>query len=718
MEQLRFFGGQKVPLLLQAEASECGLACLAMIASFHGYRTSMNQVRQRYGASSQGVTLHQLIELSQQMHLLARPLKLDLKGLKHLRLPALLHWDFNHFVVLVSVSEKRVVVHDPAKGQLQLTPHQVAKHFTGVALELTPSTEFKTQKTAPKLSLKRLLGHLPGIKGSISQILALALILELLLLLMPWLTQWVIDDVVITGDKQLLLVLVGGFLLLIGFRATAELVRSWLLLILGSTVNLQLLSNLFGKMMALPFGFFERRHLGDVVSRFESINVIQRTLTTGFLEAVIDGLMAICTLIMLFFYSIKLALIVILAALGYFLLRMILFAPMKLATEDKISCSAKQHSNLLETIRGIQTLKLFNQEAQRQGQYQNLTVNHFNADIRLQKIQIYYRLANSLIFSIENVLVVALGALLIINQQFTVGMLFAFMAYKDQFSRRAIAFIEKMIELRMLGLHTERVGDIALTASETSSDDSPLALSQLEHFNLELDNLGFSYQKNTPPLIRQLSATITAGESVAIVGASGCGKSTLVKLLLGLLIPDQGKILVGGVAASTFGLKRYRQLFGAVLQDDQLFAGSVLENICCFATQPDRQWAEQCAAMASIHQDIRQLPMGYNSLIGDMGGALSGGQKQRLLLARALYKRPRILVLDEATSHLDVAAEKQVNAAIKQLDITRIIIAHRPETIASADRILVLQNGQLIPEQDKPTSQQRMVSMLSGMEAH
>ena len=717
MDQLRFFGGQKVPLLLQAEASECGMACLAMIASFHGYRTSMNQVRQRYGASSQGVTLHQLMELSQQMQLLARPLKLDLNDLKHLRLPAILHWDFNHFVVLVSVSEKRVVVHDPAKGQLQLSVHQAAKHFTGVALELTPSTEFKTQKAAPKLSLKKLLGYLPGIKGSISQILALALILELLLLLMPWLTQWVIDDVVITGDKQLLLVLVGGFLLLIGFRATAELVRSWLLLILGSTVNLQLLSNLFGKMMALPFGFFERRHLGDVVSRFESINVIQRTLTTGFLEAVIDGLMAICTLLMLFFYSIKLALIVILAALGYFLLRMILFAPMKLATEDKISCSAKQHSNLLETIRGIQTLKLFNQEAQRQGQYQNLTVSHFNADIRLQKIQIYYRLANSLIFSIENVLVVALGALLIINQQFTVGMLFAFMAYKDQFSRRAIAFIEKMIELRMLGLHTERVGDIALTASETSSDDSPHALSQLEHFNLELDNLGFSYQKNTPPLIRQLSTTITAGESVAIVGASGCGKSTLVKLLLGLLIPDQGKIRVGGVAASTFGLKPYRQLFGAVLQDDQLFAGSILENISCFAPQPDRQWAEQCAVLASIHQDIRQLPMGYNSLIGDMGGALSGGQKQRLLLARALYKRPRILVLDEATSHLDVAAEKQVNAAIKQLDITRIIIAHRPETIASADRVLVLQNGQLISEQDRPTSQHRTVSVLSGMEA-
>lgn len=686
---LNFSGSRKTPLILQTEAAECGLACLAMVASFHGHRVDLASLRQKFSLSLKGSTLNHLIQIADALHLGSRPVRVDLNELGRLTLPAILHWDFNHFVVLTQIKRGVATVHDPAKGALQLPFTEVSKHFTGVALELMPTPAFVPKIERRQIKLSRLIGQLNGASSATLQIILLAAAIEVFAIVAPFFMQLVVDNAVVARDTNLLTVLGLGFLLLCLIQIAITTLRSWVVLVLSTSLNLQMMSNLFSHLLRLPMHFFEKRHLGDIVSRFESLNVIQRTLTTSFLEAIVDGAMAVVTLVMMLVYSWKLAAIVSLAAILYGALRLSLFAPLRAASEEQILRGAKQQTNLLETVRGMQSVKLFNREAQRRSGYQNLMVDHFNAGIRVQKLNMLYRTLNSLLFGVENIAVIWLGALFILDGGFSVGMLFAFMSFKDQFTNRVGSFIEKAIEFKMLGLHTERVADIALAETE------PEQLGAAPHADLsasiQIRNLDFSYAPSEPPVLKNLSLDFAAGESVAIIGPSGYGKTTLAKLILGLLQPTGGEILIGGVRLQHLNAHDYRNMVAAVMQEDQLFAGSIADNICFFDANPDQEWIETCAQLAAVHQDIVTMPMAYNTLIGDMGTVLSGGQKQRVLLARALYKRPKILVLDEATSHLDVAREKLVNGAVQQLKLTRIIIAHRPETIASVDRVIDLQ---------------------------
>jgi len=508
--------------------------------------------------------------------------------------------------------------------------------------------------------------------------------------------QLVVDSAVVSGDRDLLTVLGLGFLMLALIQVGVSAARSWVVMVLGTTLNLQLVGNLFRHLLRLPMDFFQKRHLGDVVSRFESLNEIQRTLTTSFIEAIVDGLMVVSILVMMLIYSPKLTAVVCAAAALYGILRWVLYRPLRQAQEEQILLAAKQQSSFLETVRGMQSVKLFNGQLLRQTVYQNLMVDQFNASIRVQKLNILYKSLHGGLFGVENIAVIWLGAMLILDDVFSVGMLFAYVSYKQQFTSRIISFIEKGVEFKMLGLHTERVSDVALAKPEPMESSRPFENGPLTA-NIELRNISFRYDENDAPLLKGLSAKFNEGESVAIVGPSGCGKTTLIKILLGLLTPTEGEILVGGQSLSRVGTAYYRDQVGVVMQEDQLFAGSILDNIGFFQDEVDHQWIESCGRSAAIHEDIEAMPMGYNTLIGDMGTVLSGGQKQRILLARALCKRPRFLFLDEATSHLDVDREKKVNVAIKQLKLTRIIIAHRPETIASADKVLVFQQGSLRP---------------------
>lgn len=689
---LRFSGRRCVPVILQTEATECGLACLAMAASYHGYRSDLASLRRQHSISMKGATLNQLIQIAAQLKFSARPLKVEMEQIDKLAVPAILHWDFNHFVVLTRVRNGQITIHDPARGARQLSLSEASKHFTGVALEIEPTQEFKPQEQRQQIRLAQLIGRLSGAKRALAQVLALAAALEVFAIVSPLFMQLVTDQAIVSEDRDLLVVLGVGFLALALVQVSISAVRSWVLMYLGTTLNLQLIGNLFRHLLRLPMQYFEKRHLGDVASRFESLNVIQRTLTSGFIEAILDGIMAVVTGAMMLIYSWKLASIVFLAGLLYGLLRITLYRPLRQAQEEQISHAARQQSNFLETVRGIQSVKLFNRQIQRRTVYENLVVDNFNAGIRVQKLGIVFHALNGTLFGVENIAVVWLGGLLVLDGGFSIGMLFAFIAYKQQFTSRITSFIEKSIEFRMLTLHTERVADIALTTPEP---DVSLVSSSIDTVcpTVEINNLSFRYSDAEPWILRNLSLKIAAGESVAIVGASGCGKTTLLKIVLGLLNPTEGEVLVGGKNVQQLGAN-YRNLIGTVMQEDQLFAGSLRDNICFFDPEPDQLRIENCALMACIHHDIVTMPMTYNTLIGDMGTTLSGGQKQRVLLARALYKQPKILALDEATSHLDVSRERLVNDAIRQLHITRLIIAHRAETIASADRVVII--GQVV----------------------
>lgn len=687
---LRFNGKNNLPSILQTEVAECGLACLAMVSTYHGYKTDLATLRRKFPISLRGVTLQTLIQIADQMDFACRPLRLELEELDQLQTPTILHWDMNHFVVLKKVHQNYIIIHDPAQGVRKVPMKEVSEHFTGIALELTPTPKFEEKDEVRRIPFATFWSRMVGLKRLMVRVFLLSIVLQIFSIISPLYVQTIVDNVLLSFDTNLLVVLALGFGLIMLIEVATTALRSYVVLMFSSMLSIQMATNLFRHLIRLPLPFFEKRHIGDIVSRFGSLASIEGFLTQGIVQAVVDGLMSIATLTMMFIYSAKLALVVIAAVTLYGIIRFIWYRPFRRINEEVIVTKAKESSNFMETIRGVQSIKVFGKESQRQVLWQNRYADSMNTGIRKSKMGIVFSSSNALLFGIENIVVVYFAAMLVMSPEgaFSIGMLYAFMSYKQQFTQRAAALIENLIELKMLGLHLERLGDIALEPQEAQEND--MLESKPIEGNIALENIDFRYNENEPLVLKNISLNIKAGESVAIIGPSGCGKTTLMKIMMGLFTAESGKVLIDGQELDKLGHRNFREQFGAVMQNDQLLSGSMSENIAFFETEIDQARIEEAAKMAVIDQDIQRMPMSYNTLIGDMGTSLSGGQKQRVLLARALYKQPKVLFLDEATSHLDVALEQAVNHAVKSLNMTRIIIAHRPETIQSADRILIL----------------------------
>jgi ATP-binding cassette, subfamily B, bacterial CvaB/MchF/RaxB len=697
LDELNLGIGPRLPMLLQTEAAECGLACIAMVAGFHGNASDMAQLRRRFGLSLKGATLKDLTSIADQIGFAARPLRLEADELPQLATPCILHWDLNHFVVLKRVGPGGAVIHDPAVGVRRLQQAEVLRHFTGVALELTPTSNFEAGEAAPRMRLSALVGRMVGLKRSLGLLALMALAIEIFAIASPFFMQWVVDEALVTADSDLLLTLVIGFMLLLLIRVAVTAMRGWMLIAISSSLKVMGRANLFSHLINLPASYFETRHLGDVMSRFGSQETILTALTTDAVEILLDGLMSIITLIVMFIYAPALALVVLTGAGLYAVLRWVSYTPLRQASLEAIVWGARRDTHFLETLRGMKTIKLFNAQDSRRAHWLNLLVQTVNRQITTQKLGLMFRSVNSLLVGMIAILVVWLGAQRVLQNTFSVGMLLAFISYKDQFLSRVSELTNKALDLHMLRLHADRLADIALTAPEPRSppmdgppDRMPVAI--------EARNLRFRYGTSDPWVLDGIDFRIEPGESVAIVGESGCGKTTLLRILASLLEPTSGEIHVDGRPLTLVALTHYRSMLGVVLQDDQLFAGSIGDNISFFSESPSHQRIKECARMAAIHDDICAMPMGYHTLIGDMGTVLSGGQKQRVLIARALYNEPSILLMDEATSHLDIGREKAVNAAIRSINMTRIVVAHRPETILSADRVIVLANGKIVED--------------------
>lgn len=679
---------ERLPLLLQTESAECGLACIAMVAVYHGHDLDVASLRRRFASSLKGMTLARLMQVAGQYGFACRPLKLGLGELGKLKTPCLLHWDLNHFVVLKSVGRRAVTIHDPAVGVRKLSLRGVSEHFTGIALELVPKPEFSPVRERRRLPLGALTGKISGLPSALAQILVLALALEIFGLTSPFYLQWVLDQVLVSADRNLLALLGMGFAAVTLLTAFLGAARSWVVTWLSAALNVQWANNLFTHLIRLPLDWFEKRHVGDVVSRFSSIESIQKTLSNQFVATLLDGVMSLITLGLMMVYSLRLTALVVVIFIGYGLARWLWFAPLRRATEEQIVFGARQQSELLESIRGVLPVKLANKHVERAARYANATVATTNREIAIQRLNIAFSASNQALFGLGRVALIWLGATLVLDRTFTGGMLVAFAAYADQFTSRAAALIDKCVDLGMLRLHAERVADITLSEPEPGagagwSGDVPDAC-------LELRNVSFRYAEGEPWVLRNCNLTIGSGESVAVVGPSGCGKSTLAKIALGLLEPTEGEVLFGGINIKKLGLDTYRNWVAAVMQDDQLFAGSIADNISFFDPDASLESILLAATVADIHEEIMRLPMGYENMVGDMGSSLSGGQKQRVILARAFHRKPRLLVLDEATSHLDTRSEAAINASVRSLGITRLIIAHRQETIASAHRVVTL----------------------------
>ena len=679
------------PVVLQSEAAECGLASLCMIAQHHGGQQDLAELRQRFGFSMKGASLKDLMRIADGLGFATRPLRLELEEMDKLALPAILHWDMNHFVVLVSAGGGRVVVHDPAMGRRAISLAAAGQHFTGVALELTPLTSFANEKAKPRIKASQLVGNIKGLKKSLSFMLALAGAIEIFAIVSPFFMSLVIDRAIVSADRDLLGTLALGFMLLMLMRVGIEVMRRWMLMGLNASLKLQSRTNLFTHLQNLPVPYFESRHLGDIMSRFGSQETILQTITSELVEAVLDGLMAAITGAVMFVIAPGLAALTVAAVVLYAVLRWAFYRPLRAASAEAIVWGAKRDSHFLESMRGIRTVKLFNAQGARRSHWSNLMVETINRQLSAEKLRLLFMSVNSVLFGTLSVVVIWLAARQVLDGALSVGLILAFIAYKDMFIGRVSELINKAVDLSMLKLHADRLSDIALAETEIGlTRVNPHHVTGNGPVSVELRNIEFRYTESEAAILSNLSFDVAPGETVAIVGPSGCGKTTLLKLLAGLVLPTRGEILINGTPLSQMNLSDYRSMLGVVMQDDHLFAGSIAENIGFFSETLNLDLVEDCAKLATIHDDIVAMPMGYATLIGDMGTVLSGGQKQRILVARALYRWPRLLLLDEATSHLDQAAEKSVNAALRASGITRIVIAHREETIREADRIIDL----------------------------
>lgn len=686
---------------LQAESSECGLACLVMVAGFHSLHLDLMSLRRRFSISIKGSNLSQLMRYAQNLEFSCRPLRLELDDISKLRMPCILHWNMNHFVVLERVRGHWVYILDPAAGRRKLTLTEVSGRFTGVALELSPNAAFRPAQQKARLRLSELIGRMAGFKRALGNIFVLALALELVALLVPQVTQWVVDVALVSADYDLLLLAVLGGCLLVAIDFILRMAQGWMALRLNQQLMLQWSGSLFNHLLRLPWPFFEKRQLGDITARFQSLGAIRNVLTNGAITAVLDGLVVMITLGMMLLYSATLAGIVLVALTLYAMLRVIFYQPLRSASEERIVLAARENSYFLETIRAVLPLKLFNVTSLRLATWQNLVVDVQNRDVTTQKMLLAFASFNTLVFGLEGMLLLYAGGKTVLEGAMSLGMLLAFIAYKSQFTGRASKLIDLGVEIRMLSLHAERLADIALEQAEPQSLVET-DLSRLEP-RIEFRDVSFRYAEGEPWVLRNLSFVIEAGDSVAIVGRSGCGKTTLFKLMLGMLSPTEGEILVGGIPLQLLGLQALRSLVGAVMQEDQLLAGSLSENIACFDPAANQDRVEEAARQANIHKAIVRMPMGYQTLVAEMGSGLSGGQKQRVLLARALYRQPKILALDEATSHLDIHSEQHVVQALHQMAVTRIAIAHRRETVALAKRLICLEKGAVVEDvRDQP----------------
>jgi ATP-binding cassette subfamily B protein RaxB len=674
-------------LILQSERAECGLACIAMLASAHGLEIDLPGLRARHFVSTKGATLKDLIGVARALQLETRALRCEIDELDQIRLPAMLHWRLDHFVVLVARRGKRYIINDPAVGRCTVSAEEMNRSFTGIVLEAWPSPTFARRDLRRRLRLGAVIPRTKGLVQSIVILFVFAFGLQFISLSLPILQQFVIDDALVTADENLLTIIAVAMSVMLLGKAAVVAIRALVQRNLSASLSVIVPSHVFRHMAELPCAWFEQRFAADIMNRVESGNTIHHTLTSSIITVGIDSIVAVIAIVVMVLYSPLLTVIVVASFLVYGAVRALWYNMLREQSQGAIVQAAKVQSVLLETMRGIATLKLFNSVNLRHERYLAFLSRSVRLQSKIATSNVGFTFAHDLVVGVETVLVLVIGARAVMRGELTVGMLVAFFSFRDHFINSATSLINVVVEFRMLSIHLDRLADILLTPRE-EAEALPYLGAPAVTGTIELRAVAFRYGANEPDVLKDCSLAVEAGQCVAIVGPSGAGKSTLLKLLSGQLRPTEGQILINDEPIATIGLSRLRDLIGVVRQDDVLFSGTIAENIAMFDANPDHERIRAVAAEVRLLGEIERMPMGFNTLVGDMGTGLSGGQLQRLMLARAIYKKPRILLLDEATSHLDLTNEQGVTGNLRKLGVTQVIVAHRPETIAKADRVV------------------------------
>ncbi|HGD8984406.1 TPA: colicin V export peptidase/ABC transporter CvaB [Escherichia coli] len=678
---------RRIPVIHQTETAECGLACLAMICGHFGKNIDLIYLRRKFNLSARGATLAGINGIAEQLGMATRALSLELDELRVLKTPCILHWDFSHFVVLVSVKRNRYVLHDPARGIRYISREEMSRYFTGVALEVWPGSEFQSETLQTRISLRSLINSIYGIKRTLAKIFCLSVVIEAINLLMPVGTQLVMDHAIPAGDRGLLTLISAALMFFILLKAATSTLRAWSSLVMSTLINVQWQSGLFDHLLRLPLAFFERRKLGDIQSRFDSLDTLRATFTTSVIGFIMDSIMVVGVFVMMLLYGGYLTWIVLCFTTIYIFIRLVTYGNYRQISEECLVREARAASYFMETLYGIATVKIQGMVGIRGAHWLNMKIDAINSGIKLTRMDLLFGGINTFVTACDQIVILWLGAGLVIDNQMTIGMFVAFSSFRGQFSERVASLTSFLLQLRIMSLHNERIADIALHEKEEKKPEIEI-VAHMGPISLETNGLSYRYDSQSAPIFSALSLSVAPGESVAITGASGAGKTTLMKVLCGLFEPDSGRVLINGIDIRQIGINNYHRMIACVMQDDRLFSGSIRENICGFAEEMDEEWMVECARASHIHDVIMNMPMGYETLIGELGEGLSGGQKQRIFIARALYRKPGILFMDEATSALDSESEHFVNVAIKNMNITRVIIAHRETTLRTVDRVI------------------------------
>ncbi len=570
------------------------------------------------------------------------------------------------------------------------------EHYTGVALELSPREDFEPEQIGERLKITSLLGRVPGVGQAITRIVALSVLVQVFALIAPVFVQVVIDRAIPTLNVGFLVTLAVSFLGAFVLAAMTSALRSWSSLFLSQSLSFASMGRLVNHLLRLPPHYFERRSVGDVLSRVQSTVPLQALLAEGLPTIVLDGFLAVTMLAVLFVYDPLIGLVVALGGAFSLIATTMIAKIMRVRQDENVVATAREQTHLIETIRAASAVKLFGVEAQRENTWKNRFAHAISTRTSLEQLRILLRFILEASSSLITVLIVAFAATRVMGGQMSIGAMTAVLAYRLTFDGRLTALTTELTRFVLMETHAQRLGDIVQSDPENLNEDElSFALPEVEGA-IEFSKVAFRYSETDPLILDDVTFEIPQGAFAVFTGRSGGGKTTLIKLLLAIEQPTAGEIAIDAIPLMHRSIRDWRANVGVVMQNDQLFSGSIAENISFFDPEMDFAAIEEAARMADIHEDIMNKPMGYRSLIGDMGSTLSGGQYQRVLLARALYRKPKVLILDEGTANLDRETEARIADVVQSLDITRIAIAHRPALIERADLHFEVSGGTVV----------------------
>lgn len=688
---------KRVPVVLQMTPSECGAACLAMVLTYHGHETTISECRQYLHSGRDGLTARDISQAGRDLGLRVRAFSMDPSGLEDVPLPAIIHWNFNHFLVLEHWSAESARVVDPAVGRRRLTAEEFNAGFTGVVLTMVPGADFQRKRSDGKLTWRTYLGSLlqtPGTKGFLAQILAASALLQILGLIFPLFTMVLVDTILPNQGYSMLVILGIGMVILVLAQIVLSFLRSSLAIYLEARLDTEVMLGFFEHVLMMPFRFFQERSSGDLLMRLGSIALIREELTSDTVSAVLDGTMAVLYLVILMIWQPLFGFLALLFGLVQILLLVGSTRRLYELTERDLAAQAESQNYLVEALTGVATLKASAAEDRAMEYWSNLFFKQLNISIRRSHLVNVVETGRTAVGALAPIVLLWVGGVMVLQGEMTLGSMLAVTTLAVSFLGPLSSLVATGQQLQLIGANLERIGDVLRAAPE--QDVHKVQPAPLLSGRIELDGVSFRYHPNSPWAVRNASVTIQPGQKIAIVGRTGSGKSTLAMLMLGLYLPQEGEIYFDGFPLSGMNLRTLRNQFGVVLQEPSLFSGSIRRNISSLDPQIKLDQIMKASQLATIHDEIVDLPMGYETIIAEGGANLAGGQRQRLAIARALVRDPAILLLDEATSDLDVITESIVDKNLSDLDCTRIVIAHRLSTVRNADLILVLDDGFIV----------------------